>query len=635
MNRFTMPFALAMFLLASPAWAYLGTLQSLGQLSNDAKHIVVLRVDRVNREKKVVLYKKVADLKGTHPTENIKHQLGGDDAREADAILNWAEPGNIAVFFHTGSAGLTCVGNFWYECAAAEAPWWTMTRGACEMSYAYLGPVSKLRRQVSAILDGKEVLVTALNANEVVAYRWVASKELPRNVPGGVWRTKASLTISGWPKDGIAGAGDAKDVPPLLEALRSDDATACAEAARELAWIGPPAKEAIPVLMKTLKNADGLVRVAAALALVQVNADDDAAMPVLMEALKNRDGRVRNAAAIALGDIGPEANAGVEALAKALEDDDLRVRWNSAQALGQMGWAAQAAVGALAKALKDETIRSAAAGALGAIGPAARPEGPALSAAIKDADDSYRWTLVAALARIGGADAKAAVPILVEAVTGKNDADKKCYRALTLLEFMGPVGKDAAGPVLDGLKSSRLQPGWASTTLASIDPKAALPVLIAQLKGPDVVLRKYAAAYLGFAGAAAGDASPALKAAAQDGGEAEVSRIATWAIEMAKGDFDKAAPLLLRGLRDDAVNSYNHRFCSEALERFGREARSAVGVLSEALADKNPHVRRAAAMALGNIGADARDVLQSMRKLRHDEDASVRAAVAVALEKMK
>src|SRR5437763_5229832 len=100
MTRLFAPFALGVWLLATPAWGYLGTLQPLGQVARDARQIVVLRVDRVSREKKVILYSKVADLKGTHPGTEVKHHVAGnEDARESEAILHWAEPGNLALFF--------------------------------------------------------------------------------------------------------------------------------------------------------------------------------------------------------------------------------------------------------------------------------------------------------------------------------------------------------------------------------------------------------------------------------------------------------------------------------------------------------------------------------------------------------
>ena len=250
--------ALVVGLAPAPARGYLGVLQSLGQVTSDAQVIVVLEVEKVSRENKVIVYKKVADLKGNHPGTQVSHHIAsGDDARDAEAILNWAAPGKTAIFFQSRGSGLTCIGRHWHACAAAkEAPWWTMTRGAYEMSYAYFGSTSRLRSHVAALLEGKTVAVTALDPNELVAYRFLATREL---------------------------------------------------------------------------------------------------------------------------------------------------------------------------------LRSAAAGALGAIGAGARDAVGALAAALDDADEAYRWTLVTALARIGGPRSKVVVPFLVKAIANKSDTDMNCYRALILL----------------------------------------------------------------------------------------------------------------------------------------------------------------------------------------------------------
>jgi HEAT repeat protein len=622
--------------MATPAWGYLGLLQSLGQTINDAKHIVVLQVDKVNPEKKVIIFKKVADLKGTHPTPEIKHHVAGGDARESEAVLNWAEPGRIAIFFHNGAVGQTCIGHFWYECAAAkEAPWWTMTRGKLEQSYAYLGSAAKLRQHVVAILEGKEVLVTALNHHEVVGYRYVARKDLPHGLQYPVWRIKASLKIGGWPSKGLDGAGDAQDVPPLVKALRHPDPDRRAEAAHELGWIGPPAKAAIPALIQALKDSEGLLRVSVALALAQVDPDNQAALPALVQALKDKDGKVRKAAADALGEIGPAARVAVPALSQALKDADVRVRGSAARALGQIGPHSAVAVPALVEGLKDKTLRSAVVGALGAIGPAARKAVPALAAALKDADESFRWALLGSLARIGGPGANAAVPFLVKAMTNKRDTDLHCYQALTLLEFLGPEGKEAAPAVIAGIKSGRFQRGWVSTTLASIDPKAALPLLIADLKNTGVggALQKYAAAYLGYSGPLAKEALPALAAAEKSNPGSDFARICAWARELIRGDYPQAVPLLLQGLK--AQSGYSPRFCREALERLGPEAKEAIPILIKALQDKNAKVRGLAGSVLGRIGADAKAAVPALRLLLQDEDQTVRLAVTEALEKIQ
>ena len=114
--------------------------------------IVVLEVDRVSRDKQVVLFKKVADLKGNGAPDVVKHKLtDGFHPRQARTVLDWAEPGKIAISFQTGRSSLTCIGGFWYACGAGADSWWTMTAGRPELSYAYRGSTARLRMLLSAV----------------------------------------------------------------------------------------------------------------------------------------------------------------------------------------------------------------------------------------------------------------------------------------------------------------------------------------------------------------------------------------------------------------------------------------------------------------------------------------------------
>src|SRR5262249_28268222 len=161
------------------------------------------------------------------------------------------------------------------------------------------------------------------------------------------------------------------------------------------------------------------------------------------------------------------------------------------------------------------------------------------------------------------------VPFLVKAIANQRDTDMHCYRALILLEFLGPEGQDAAPVVLDGIKAGRLQRGWLTTTLANIDPQAALPLLIADLRNEGVggALKRYGAAYLGFLGPRAKAGSAALTAAAQSDPPDDFTAICAWAAELVRGDYPAAVPLLVRALKND--RGYNPRFAGEALERWG------------------------------------------------------------------
>src|SRR5258706_5179564 len=151
-------------LLPLRAGAYIDTCPSLGTVVASATSIVILQVDKVNVDKRVVIYKKIADLKGKHPAEQIKHQItDGGHPREPKGILDWAKPGRIALGFFNDKVFLTYTGRVWYEGAAGEPPWWTMTRGCPEMLYSYAGTVERLRQASLDMIAGKEVIVPAVS----------------------------------------------------------------------------------------------------------------------------------------------------------------------------------------------------------------------------------------------------------------------------------------------------------------------------------------------------------------------------------------------------------------------------------------------------------------------------------------
>src|SRR5437763_1939908 len=108
--------AVALLGLATPSPAYIDASPTLGRLAKDATNVVVLRVEKVSREKRVIIYRKVADLKGDYPAGQVKHQItDGWHPREAKLVLEWAEPGKLAVCFHNGKVVETCIGDYWYE----------------------------------------------------------------------------------------------------------------------------------------------------------------------------------------------------------------------------------------------------------------------------------------------------------------------------------------------------------------------------------------------------------------------------------------------------------------------------------------------------------------------------------------
>ena len=270
-------------LCPSQAYAYVDGSPTLGSVIRDSSNIVVLEVTKVSAEKRVIIYKKVADLKGQHPTDEVRHAIGeGSHPREPQTVLHLAKPGAIAICFHNGKLAQTCLGRYWYEAAASEAPWWSMTYGRSELSLAYFGSTTKLRAQLGDILAGKTAVITAVAhaSNDYWAHGDVLNKKLLGGKDSPVWRIRASLNMPGMsyqlardPKQNVVGfgAGSAEDVPGLVKALQGSDQNARLDAAQDLGWIGKNAQSAIPPLLQAIEAPGAMVRVSAAEALIRID----------------------------------------------------------------------------------------------------------------------------------------------------------------------------------------------------------------------------------------------------------------------------------------------------------------------------------------------------------------------------
>jgi hypothetical protein len=186
--------------LVPPALAYVEAPLSLGSVISQSTNIVVVQVEKVDKVNNRIIYRKIKDLKGKHPTNEIKHNIGkgGFHPREWQYPMEWAEPGKIAVFFHNGGASETCIGNYWYQ-AYAGGEWWGMSHGEPFMLRSYAGKVEKLINAVTAIQDNKEVIITAMVDGD---------KQNLHEKKAKIQRLKASLKLQDYnPKRDFAGWG--------------------------------------------------------------------------------------------------------------------------------------------------------------------------------------------------------------------------------------------------------------------------------------------------------------------------------------------------------------------------------------------------------------------------------------------
>jgi hypothetical protein len=154
---------LALGVAVSPARARIEAPYSLGQMCKESAHIVVLEIVRVNRDKNLIFFKTVAELKGKHPGGEIRHHIckREDDPREWQNVMEWAAVGKRAVFFHNGHASLTCIGTYWYQCYRRGA-WWGMSRAQPYLLRTYHGEAEPLTAALARVLRGEEVVIPCL-----------------------------------------------------------------------------------------------------------------------------------------------------------------------------------------------------------------------------------------------------------------------------------------------------------------------------------------------------------------------------------------------------------------------------------------------------------------------------------------
>jgi len=242
----------------------------------------------------------------------------------------------------------------------------------------------------------------------------------------------------------------------LVEALGAENRYLRAQAGYALAAVAEQAGDVAPDLSRLAASDDRLVREAANKALAKLPAD--AAVPALIPLLTHEDGPVRQGAAGTLGSFGPAARAAVPTLIALL--DEYPHYLMAVHTLGRIGPGAKQAIPALL-ALFDRSdpsrqLRTAAALALGAIGPEAREILPRFRAELaaqdfSEASGRYRATLAAAILVMSGPD-DTAIQAYVKRLARAQSSWKPMSRveAVKALAALGP----AASPALDSLRAS-------------------------------------------------------------------------------------------------------------------------------------------------------------------------------------
>jgi hypothetical protein len=289
-------------LWATPARAYItAPVATLGQLS-ESTYITLVRVDKVSREKGIIVYRKVRDLKGKYPKETIKHvfdlkktpahQGPGDvpirpNEKDWQYAIKWAEAGKTAVMFTRkydpyGDFGHTYIDGCWYATMCPPRDWefWYAIYAEPKLlSQWHCGAAAQLHAAVETMLGGAEAVVPVLGEGDRDDLRLGRAK---------IRGLKVSAKIHNYdPKrDLVTGLLDKSMAPALIKSLQDANSDRRVAAARELGLLGPPAKAAIPALVEAVGNdSSATVRLTAAEALAGVGADSASALPALEAAL--------------------------------------------------------------------------------------------------------------------------------------------------------------------------------------------------------------------------------------------------------------------------------------------------------------------------------------------------------------
>jgi HEAT repeat protein len=164
------------------------------------------------------------------------------------------------------------------------------------------------------------------------------------------YRTERTLRSVGllWDKDTatrqragtaiLANGGGWPSVPPLVEALRSDDSGLRFTAAWALCGVGPDAGGAVPALITLLDDPSLYVRQMAPQTLGAIGAAARPALPALTRAVHDQEWIIRTKAAEALFEIDPSvvSDDAVAALEELLEHPDPIARSEARRILGRL-----------------------------------------------------------------------------------------------------------------------------------------------------------------------------------------------------------------------------------------------------------------------------------------------------------
>jgi HEAT repeat protein len=359
---------------------------TLGELCGST-YITLVQVEKFSKEKGVIIYRKVRDLKGTYPRDQIRHafdlkntplhQGPGDVPVRPDDVdwryaLDWAEVGKTAVVFSRkydpyGDFGHTYIDKCWYAtmCPARDWDfWWSIYSDPALLGRWHCGTPAQLAAAVDLVLAGKTAVVPTLVQG---------SRDEFRQGKGRIQGLRVGTQIQDYnPERDRVADFLLKDLAAIQKDLESPDRARRLEGLHAAATAGSEARAALPKVLPLTEESDEELRLAALAALQRMDPENARIVAGAAPFLKHADPerRIRAVELLIAAPAGSTPKDLLPAAAALLELPDPELRRRSALALGRLGTAATPAVGVLAKLLQepDRELRLQAAEALGQIG---------------------------------------------------------------------------------------------------------------------------------------------------------------------------------------------------------------------------------------------------------------------------
>jgi HEAT repeat protein len=349
------------------------------------------------------------------------------------------------------------------------------------------------------------------------------------------------------------------------------------------------------------------------------NADTESA--VLKRNLRDQDPKVRRAT--------------IEKLARDL-GEGAQVRLTPRKALlDQLEMTQNSCATLLAESLQDEDeqVRFWAASALYLCGRSAKVALPQLLELLQGTNQPLKSLAARTLGNLG-TNAMAAVPVLENMLqTPPGEPRLVAAQVLWSITRHAPLVVPALIEALD-IKTTSAAESWrslsAARTLADIGPEAgaAIPALRRMLRAEVPMVRVAAAEAL----ARISPDTPGLAEVLGGALQLDPSMNYLTALRSLCGLGSRSVPVLSRALSDPSP--VMRRLAIETLGSIGTPAKEAVTALATRLRDPDELVRRAAAQALGKMASECKAAVPQLRAALQDTSNMVRATVAAALIKV-